>query len=66
MTPAVRGEHQRRTIVDTINMSNISWMTEDEKAEYALRDKAEWVAIQASIVAWSEGKSDEETGYLIS
>ncbi|KAM0805749.1 hypothetical protein BDR22DRAFT_968951 [Usnea florida] len=64
MTPAVRGEHQRRTIVDTINMSNISWMTEDEKAEYALRDKAEGVAIQASIVAWSEGKSDEETRRL--
>ncbi|KAM0797041.1 hypothetical protein BDR22DRAFT_965649 [Usnea florida] len=37
-----------------------SWMTEKEKEEYRNRDKAEEAAIQASIVAWQEGKFDEE------
>ena len=41
-------------------------MTEKEKEDYRLRDKAELVAIQASIVAWQEGKIDKETRYLLS
>ena len=39
---------------------SISWMTEGEKAEYTLRDKAEWAANQAWMAAWLGGKFDEE------
>ena len=50
---------------DPTNMYNISWMNENEKAEYVRRDQAEWVANEALTAAWLRGDFDDEIKYLI-